>query len=136
MRRSSQRLLRHWAPSFVAALFLGSGTLHLVRPDTFNSLVPSGMPASDVVVLVSGVAELICGAGLLARAGWAGPASALLLVAIFPGNLVFALDTAADGTAPPLLVVAAWARLPLQVPLIWAALQARRDDASDPGAPA
>ena len=136
MRRSSQRLLRHWAPSFVAALFLGSGTLHLVRPETFISLVPSGMPARDAVILVSGVAELICGAGLLARAGWAGPASALLLVAIFPGNLAFALDTAADGTAQPLLVVAAWARLPLQVPLIWAALQARRDDASGPGTPA
>ena len=127
MRRRSQRLLRHWAPSFVAALFLGSGTLHLVRPETFLPLVPSGMPARDAVILVSGVAELICGAGLLARAGWAGPASALLLVAIFPGNLAFALDAAADGTAQPLLVVAAWARLPLQVPLIWAALQSRRD---------
>ena len=98
-----------------------------MRPETFIPLVPSGMPARDAVILVSGVAELICGAGLLARAGWAGPASALLLVAIFPGNLAFALDTAADGTAQPLLVVATWARLPLQVPLIWAALQARRN---------
>ena len=127
MRRSSPSLLRRWAPSFVAALFVGSGTLHLVRPESFISLVPSGMPARDTVILVSGVAELICAAGLLARAGWAGPASAMLLVAIFPGNLAFALDTAADPTAPPLLVVAAWARLPVQVPLIWAALQARRD---------
>ena len=127
MPRSFPSRLRRWAPSFVAALFLGSGTLHLVRPESFISLVPSGMPARDAVILVSGVAELICAAGLVARAGWAGPASAMLLVAIFPGNLAFALDTAADPTAPLLLVVAAWARLPVQVPLIWAALQARRD---------
>ena len=127
MRRSSPSLLRRWAPSFVAALFAGSGTLHLVRPESFILLVPAGMPARDAVILVTGVAELICAAGLLARAGWAGPASALLLIAIFPGNLAFALDTAADPTAPPLLVVAAWARLPVQVPLIWAALQARRN---------
>ena len=59
MRRSSPSLLRRWAPSFVAALFVGSGTLHLVRPESFISLVPSGMPARDAVILVSGVAELI-----------------------------------------------------------------------------
>ena len=127
MHGSSPSLLRRWAPSFAAALFVGSGTLHLVRPESFIPLVPSGMPARDAVILVSGVAELICAAGLLARVGWAGPASALLLVAIFPGNLAFALDAAADPTASPLLVVAAWARLPVQVPLIWATRQARRN---------
>ncbi len=84
------------------------------------------MPASDLVIAVSGLAELVCAVGLLSRAPWAGPASAILLVAIFPGNLAYAVRVTADPASASWLVAAAWLRLPLQVPLIWAALQARR----------
>jgi uncharacterized membrane protein len=84
------------------------------------------MPARDAIVLVSGIAELVCAAGLLTRTSWAGPASALLLCAIFPGNVLFAIDAARDPESSSALVAAAWARLPLQLPLIWAALQANR----------
>jgi uncharacterized membrane protein len=79
-----------------------------------------------MLIFASGVAELVCAVGLIARAPGAGPASALLLVAVFPGNVSFALDVSADPGSSPLLVAAAWARLPLQAALIWAALQARR----------
>lgn len=118
--------VRRWAPLALAALFAGSGTLHLIRPDVFEPLVPPALPARDGLILASGVAELICAVGLLARARWAGPASALLLIAVFPGNVWFALASAADPSTTPALAVGAWARLPLQIPLIWAALQARR----------
>lgn len=77
---------------------------------------------------VSGVAELACAAGLATRHPWAGPASAALLVAIFPGNVQFALDQVADPAAGTLGVALAWLRLPLQLPMIWVALQARRRD--------
>ena len=120
--------IRRRAPSLLAALFGASGTLHIVRPEIFLPLVPAPLPAPEAIILASGVAELACAAGLLARAPWAAPASALLLVAIFPGNIWFALDVSMDAGASPLLVAAAWARLPLQAPLIWAALQARRPD--------
>lgn len=102
--------------------------LHLIRPETFLPLIPRGLPAPDAIVAVSGIAELVCAAGLVTRQPWAGPASAALLVAVFPGNLQFALDHATDPDASTTVVALAWLRLPLQVPMIWAALQARRRD--------
>ncbi|MEX1172856.1 MAG: DoxX family protein [Chloroflexota bacterium] len=117
---------RRWAPLGLAALFGASGLLHLVRPDVFLPLIPRGLPAPEVLVAVSGIAELACAAGLVTRQPWAGPASAVLLIAIFPGNVQFALDQAADPDAGALGVALAWLRLPLQVPMIWAALQSRR----------
>jgi uncharacterized membrane protein len=122
----SPRLSR-WAPTGLAAVFVVTGTLHLVRPAIFLSLVPDAMPARDAIVLVSGIAELVCAAGLLTRAQWAGPASALLLCAVFPGNVLFAIDATRDPGSSSAVVAAAWLRLPLQLPLIWAALQADLD---------
>ncbi len=122
-----------WPPLALAGLFAGSGVLHLVRPDLYVALVPRPLPAPDTIILASGVAELLCAAGLVTGRRWAGWASALLLVVILPGNIIFAIDVARDPTSAPRLVALAWLRLPLQGPLIWAALQARpaagrRDD--------
>ena len=107
------------------ALFALSGALHLVRPSAYEALIPPSCPAPGAIIAVSGVAELICALGLLRRERWAGPASAGLLVAVFPGNVWFAIATTADSGGPSWLVVASWLRLPLQAPLIWAALQSR-----------
>jgi uncharacterized membrane protein len=115
-----------WAPTGLAALFLASGTLHVIRPSLFLPLVPRAMPSRDAIVLASGVAELVCAAGLITKADWAGRASAVLLCAIFPGNVIFAVDVSRDPESSKALIAAAWARLPLQLPLVWAALQARR----------
>jgi len=117
---------RRWAPLGLAAIFTGSGILHLIRPDLYLPLIPRDLPTPAAIVFVSGLAELVCAAGLVTRRPWAGPASAALLIAILPGNIQFAMDRAADPTADPRLVAGAWLRLPLQIPLIWAALQARR----------
>lgn len=117
---------RRWAPLGLAAIFAGSGVLHLIRPELFLPLIPRGLPTPATIVTVSGVAELVCAVGLLSGRSWAGPASAALLVAVFPGNIQFALDQAADPAADARLVAGAWLRLPLQVPLIWAAFQGRR----------
>ena len=117
--------VRRWAPTGLAALFAGSGILHLVRPALFLPLVPARLPAPDAVVLTSGIAELVCAGGILSGRSWAGPASAVLLLAIFPGNVAMALTTSSAPGSSRLAVAAAWARLPLQAPLIWAALQAR-----------
>jgi uncharacterized membrane protein len=77
------------------------------------------------VVYISGVAELVCAYGLFTRRRWAGPASAALLLAVWPGNLQMALDaTDANGLSSPQATIA-WLRMPLQIPLIWMALQDR-----------
>jgi len=118
--------LRRWAPACLAVLFAGSGALHLATPGLYLPLVPRVLPARDGIVLASGLAELVCAAGLLTHARWAGLASALLLVAVFPANVAYAIDSASAPSTSPIVVAAAWGRLPLQAPLIWAALQARR----------
>lgn len=98
--------------------------------------MPTGLPAPGAIMLASGIAELVCAGGLLAGKRWAGAISAVLLVAIFPANVTMAFATAADPDSSRRARFAAWARLPLQVPLVWAALQARRfepDRRSDSG---
>ncbi len=96
-----------------------------MRPELYLPLMPGMLPARDALILISGAAELVCAAGLLGNTRWAGPASVALLLAILPGNIHFALATAADPQTPPWLVVGAWLRVPLQLPLLWAALQDR-----------
>jgi len=111
----------------IAAMFAGSGVLHFVKPQPFVSIVPRMLPKPLWIVYLSGAAELICAVGLLARARWSGPASAALLVAILPANVQHALDvTARSEGSGHWKVVLAWARVPMQIPLIWAALQNRR----------
>ncbi len=106
-------------------LFVVSGAGHLVRPAAYQALVPPFLPAPEAIIAISGVAELICAAGLLRRDRWAGPTSATLLIAVFPSNVLFALTATSAGTSAGWLVVASWLRLPLQLPLIWAALQTK-----------
>lgn len=117
-------LVRRLAPDALAALFAVSGLMHFVRPSAYADLIPPFLPSPDAMIAMSGIAELVCAVGLARQAPWAGPASATLLVAVFPANVWFALATA-DGRQPVWVTVGAWLRLPLQLPLIWAALQSR-----------
>jgi len=117
---------RGWAPTGLAAIFAVSGILHFARPDLYRPLVPRALPAAGPIVAASGLGELICAAGLLGQRRWARHASAALLLAVLPGNVQFALDRTAEAGADPRLVLGAWLRLPLQLPLIWAALQRPR----------
>jgi uncharacterized membrane protein len=140
-RRRVRDRLRHVAPLALGGLFLASGTLHLIRPAIFLPLIPRALPAPELIVFGSGVAELVCGVGLFRRRRWAGLASAALLVAILPGNLQMALDASADPTTDRAWLVVLWLRLPLQLPLIWVALGARHTwvrtppSSSTPGVP-
>lgn len=120
-----------WGVNGVAAAFAVSGTLHLVRPRTFTPLIPRALPAPTEIVYVSGAAELVCAAGLVGRARWAGPASAALLLAVLPGNVQMAIDATAAARrrrtpARVAFAAACWVRVPLQLPLIRAALRTSR----------
>ncbi|MEI8411145.1 MULTISPECIES: DoxX family protein [unclassified Kribbella] len=111
----------------LAALFGVLGTLHFVKPEPFEQIVPRALPRKKELVYASGVAELACAAGLLhprtRRA--AGLAGAALLVAVFPANVQMAMDTNRKGS--PTARAVAFARSPLQIPLIRAALRAARE---------
>ena len=115
-----------WATKGVVAAFAASGVVHMVRPQVFEPLIPAALPAPRGLVYASGAAELVCAAGLIARRAWAPSASAALLVAVWPGNWTMALTWQRSSKVPPRAKVLAWARLPLQVPLILAALRSPR----------
>jgi uncharacterized membrane protein len=127
------RRLRRRAPDVLAAAFTASGVVHLVRPRVFAALMPRAIPTRHHTNLIylSGVAELVCAAGLWRRTRWAAPASVAVLGAVFPANVQMALDAGTGrNLGPSDSTAVAWGRLPLQVPMVWAALQAR------PGRPA
>ncbi len=103
----------------------GSGVLHFLAPGPYRKIVPPSLGDPDRLVKASGVAELGC-AALLAvpvTRRFGGWVSAALFVAVFPANLysvkVFARH--------PFARAAAVARLPLQLPMITAALAVARD---------
>ncbi len=108
----------------LAAALGGSGVLHLVRPRAYEWLVPPELGSARAWVLGTGVAE-IAAAGLLAvpatrRGG--GRLAAALLVAFVPAHLhTFRV------VRGPAMTAAAVARLPLQVPLVRAALKVARE---------
>lgn len=101
-----------------AAAFVSVGVLHFTHEAVFLSIMPPWIPASlhRACVLVSGVAEIAGGIGLLVpstrkAAGWG---LLLLLVAVFPANLHMAITGAALGDLPA-NPVGNWVRLPLQL---------------------
>lgn len=111
---------------------IGAGTLHFAIPASYARIVPRvfGPEVARTLVLASGAAEITVGLLLVVprtrRLGaWL---TAALLMAIFPANVQMALDGGIPGEGFPLgSPVAAWLRLPLQVPLVWwAVVHARR----------
>ena len=95
----------------LAGMLAATGVLHFVAPEPFDTIVPHALPGPRRRwTYLSGVVEL-------------GVAAALF-VAVFPANVQMAL---AWRDRPLPYRAAAWARLPLQIPLIAWALRASRD---------
>lgn len=114
------------------ALALAGGS-HFVNPTPFEQHLPSWVPATGLVVALSGVAEVVLGAALVAR--WPsgaviGRTVAAFFVAVFPSNLYVAVaavevDGQPGGVYP-------WIRLPLQFLFIaWALWSTRSAHAAD-----
>lgn len=108
-------------------MLLGMGTLHFVAPKPFDSIVPVKLPGSQrLYTYASGVAELTTGALLLSpRTRKLGALSAVaLFLAVFPANI----NQVRVWKDKPLIVrLGAIARLPLQIPMITAALKIYRN---------
>ncbi len=49
----------------LAVFLLGAGVLHFVNPHPFERIVPLWIPDAPLAVALSGVAEILGGAGLL-----------------------------------------------------------------------
>lgn len=113
----------------MGALYTAAGALHFLLTPRYMAIVPEYLPAHRALVLLSGAAEIAGGLGILApipilrrTAAWGLVA---LLVAVMPANVsMLARHEAFPGI--PLWIL--WARLPMQLPLIyWAWLYTRGD---------
>ncbi|MBD5787273.1 hypothetical protein IF650_13930 [Cellulosimicrobium terreum] len=115
----------------LSVLLGGAGLIHLARPQVFEPLIPEALGSRRAWVLGSGIAELVCAAGvaLPATRRLGGAASAALFVGVFPGNVKMALDSHPGARSWARRPAVAWGRLPLQVPLVAWAISVARDAA-------
>jgi len=81
-------------------------------------MMPAWLPAPAALVQISGVAEMLGGAGVLLAATrrFAAWGLILLLVAVFPANLGVALHGWPGENIPGWVL---WCRLPFQALFIW-----------------
>ncbi len=108
----------------LAGLMILAGLNHFRMPALYIAMIPAWLPAPSALNIISGVAEILGGIGLLApwpavrrAASWGLIA---LLLAVFPANINMAIHNLplGDNHVPAWTL---WARLPLQVVLIaWA----------------
>jgi uncharacterized membrane protein len=99
-----------------AIFFIVAGMFHFLKPHLYLQIMPPYFPAPQLLVAVSGVAEIAGGIGLLIHplrrsAGWGLIA---LLIAVFPANVYMVQYPGQFHYAAWIL----WARLPLQGVLI------------------
>jgi uncharacterized membrane protein len=77
-----------------AAFFIGAAINHFHNPEFYRSIVPPGFPNPKLLVIISGICEILGGIGLLIpplrkSAGWGLIA---LLIAVFPANIYMAIS--------------------------------------------
>ena len=118
MDRRARRSAGSASAYALAGFLLLAGAAHFVIPRQYQRIVPRVLADPAFWVRWSGVAEIACAALVVhprtRRQG--AMAAAILFIVVFPANVQMALDTNA---------AVAWARLPLQIPLVvWAGLVA------------
>ncbi len=103
----------------IGVFFLLAGTNHLRAPEVYLPITPPYLPWPKALILISGLAEIAGGLGMLIPATKrpAGIGLILLLIAVFPANVYMAMHQI---QLPHLEVPIAllWIRLPLQGLLI------------------
>jgi uncharacterized membrane protein len=106
--------------ALAAILYVAAGALHFLKPEAYLRIMPPYLPWHLPLVFISGGFEILGGLALLVpqarrTAAWGLIA---LLIAVFPANIYMATNPIDAGAAsiPPLL---RWARLPLQLLLVW-----------------
>jgi uncharacterized membrane protein len=115
----------------LAGLLATAGVTHFLRPGPYDAIVPEALPGdARTWTRVSGAAELALAAAVALPATRRTGAllTAAFFTAVFPANVKMAHDWRHRRTP---LRAAAYARLPLQVPLVLWAIEVRRS-AKDP----
>lgn len=106
--------------ALAAGFFMFAGVMHFMAPDDYVRIVPRWVPDPELMVLLSGIAEIAGGAGLLAARTRriAGAGLILLLVAVFPANIeMLRQHRESGGSLVGELLL--WGRLPLQLLIMY-----------------
>lgn len=111
----------------MGAVYVLAGVGHFVATRMYMGIMPDYLPAHRELVLLSGVAEIAGGVGVLVprtqrAAAWG---LVVLLVAVMPANVWMVQHSERYPGVP---VWAMWVRLPLQGVLIWWAWRYMRVD--------
>jgi uncharacterized membrane protein len=111
--------------------FITAGILHFTHTRMYERTMPPYLPLHREAVLVSGVAEIAGGVGVLVPATrpYARWGLIALLVAVFPANVQMALEPKKFKEIPPW---ALWLRLPFQFVFGWAVWRATEASGSAP----
>jgi uncharacterized membrane protein len=112
----------------LAAFLAVAGIAHFVVPRPYIEHLPPVVPMRAELVTVTGAIELLLAAGLVGPRRWhrrMGIAVAAYLVLVLPANVYAAVSQVPIDGVPS--GWGRWARLPLQIPLIAAAVWSTRE---------
>jgi uncharacterized membrane protein len=111
----------------LGVIFVAAGALHFLAPGAYERIMPTYLPLHRELVYLSGALEILGGLGMFSKRtrSVAGIGLILLLLAVWPANLQMLLDARA-AQKPAWWVALLWARMPLQVVLIWWVWRASR----------
>lgn len=120
MNRLRTRLQAPGSRHLLALFFIVAGVLHFVYPHAYMSVMPPWLAWPAALVIVSGIAEVAGGIGVLPASTrrWAGWGLLALCVAVLPANVQMLLDAIAVAR-PAWIIALLVARLPLQLLLMW-----------------
>lgn len=106
----------------MALLYLLAGLNHFINPSPYLEIMPPWLPFHELLVLISGIAEITLALLLLPAATrrFAAWGIILLLVAVFPANIQMSINLYQQSTPR---FWGSIVRLPLQLALIWWAAQ-------------
>lgn len=127
--RVSNESPRSRVHSWLSGLLFFVGALHFIAPKLFDGIVPPKLPGeARTYTYASGVAEVGVATALAVPrtrrlGGWL---AAGLFVGVFPANIQMAVDVVGNPKASPVFKAGVLARLPLQIPLVVAALRVAR----------
>ena len=114
------KMLKKATKIIFTVFFVAAGINHFLDPAFYENITPPYLPWPHALVIISGVAEIVLGLGLLIPrlsqlSAWGIIA---LLIAVFPANIHMAIHPELYPTIP---IAALWLRLPLQGLLVlWA----------------
>ncbi|MVM30561.1 DoxX family membrane protein [Spirosoma sp. HMF4905] len=112
----------HDALLATTVMFVMIGLTHLRKPEQLTYMIPKFLPNARLLVLLSGVAELVLGIGLLISETrfWSAWGLIILLIVIFPANINVAVNNLPPPGGLPAKPWYVWSRLLFQpVYIIW-----------------